>query len=340
MAARGGCGALVALVSFAAVGCGQTTEPVLERIQPIEPPELTQRVDVFLLSHVEGCAVGRTCTSSDPNECFSVGSSSTKTYFEPPSVEFVAPDDPRVASAPSSACFALELGQASQALATGTFSDLRRSVYQLSAGSIDLDVRVHLVAPDQGDFKVFEGGTGIFLQPAALESAGLPLMSPDSDFVFAVTGETNGNDGPLPRINPCAGTNWQEQGALGGTAYTWLSTTCLDVSELRWHLLYQAYFALRDVMGLVSAYPDGYPACIQAASDPLTWFPRPSDCRVDPDAPTCGQARCDETAFAAHVLTRHWPTDPPLIGNHCRNGRTDYDETAPDRGGVCDALGR
>jgi hypothetical protein len=61
---------------------------------------------------------------------------------------------------------------------------------------------------------------------------------------------------------------------------------------------------------------------------------------VDPDASSCGHANCDESAFAAHVLTSHWPNPPGLIGNHCRNGRLDYDETASDTGGVCDALGR
>src|SRR5262249_43012855 len=150
--------------------------------------------------------------------------------------------------------------------------------------------------------------------------------------------------GTLPKIEPCGGTNWQAQGGFGGAAYTWLSRSCVTDAQLRWHLLYQAYFALRDVVGFDDLYADAYPPCGQGDADRQRWFPRPGDCALDPDAPSCGQTNCDETAFAAHVLTTHWPTERPtepgIIGNHCRNGRTDFDETAPDVGGVCDRLGR
>jgi hypothetical protein len=326
------------LMSLGALGCGSTSGPVLERIEPIKPPAFTYRVDVFLVTSTEACAIGRTCTSADTSNCFWVDSASGRTYFEPASVEFVPPDDPRLGAAARSACFELDLDQSGQDTATRSFGDLRTNVYQLSGGAIDLALRLHPVAPAPGVFKLFEGGTGIFLQPSSLEPLGLPLMSPDSDFAFAVTGETNAATGALPRINPCAGTNWQTQGGLGGTQYTWLSASCLTLAELRWHFLYQSYFALRDVVGFEDLYAGAYPSCGQGAADTKSWFPRPSDCAADPDAPSCGQVNCDEAAFAAHVLTVHWPND--LVGNHCRNGRTDYDETAPDTGGVCDELGR
>ena len=332
--------AWLSAASLVALGCGSTSGPVLESIEPAQPPEFTHRLDVFLVTSVKSCALGRACASSDPNNCFYVGTSSNRTYFEPSSVEFVAPDDPRIDRAPRSACFELDLDQSASDAAKRSFEELRTSVYQLSGGAIDLELRLHAVAPAQGDFKVFEGGTGIFLQPGTLEADGLPLMSPDSDFTFGVTGESNGSTGALPKINPCAGTNWQAQGGLGGAAYTWTSHSCLSLSDLRWHFLYQAYFAMRDVVGLENPYPNGYPGCGQGAADPKRWFPRPSECAVDPDAPSCGTANCEGEGFAAHVLTSHWPGPPGLIGNHCRNGRADYDETGADSGGVCDELGR
>jgi hypothetical protein len=330
-----------ALLSFAALGCGSTSAPVLERIVPMKPPEFTHRVDVFLVTNAAACVIGEPCTSADASRCFSVGTTSDKTSFDPPSVEFVPPGDARLNGAAHSACFELDLAASDRDAAAGSFSDLRDNVYQLSAGAIDLDVRVHELTADPGGFKLFEGGTGIFLQPDALESSGLPLMSPDSDFVFALTGETNDVTGSLPTIKPCAGTNWLTQGGLGGAAYTWVSTSCLTLSELRWHFLYQAYFAMRDVTGDEDLYTmSGYPSCGQGVADSKRWFPRPSDCAVDPDATSCGHASCDDAAFAGHVLSAHWPDEPGLVGNHCLNGRTDYDETAPDAGGVCDALGR
>jgi hypothetical protein len=325
---------------FAGLGCGSTSGPVLERIEPRKPPEFTERLELFVVTSVSACAVGRACMSADPSACFSVSSAGDATYFDPGSVEFVPPDDPRVQSAPRSACFELDLAPSDRTAAEQKFDDLRDNVYELSGGAINLDLRVHEVAPDPGQFKVFEGGTGIFLQPQTLETLGLPLLSPDSDFVFAVTGENNDATGALPKVNPCAGTNWLAQGSLGGSAYTWASTSCLVAPQLRWHFLYQAFFGVRDVMYLADPYSGTYPSCGQGDPDPQRWFPRPSECASDPDSPSCGQANCDETAFAAHVLTAHWPAPPGLIGNHCRNGRTDYDETASDRGGVCDALGR
>ena len=335
--------AVLAASGVGVLGCGSTTAPVLERLEPPAPlatPAATQRVDVFVVTSIHGCAIGRECGSADASGCFAVGPSNSGVSFEPASVDFVAQNDTRLMTAARSACFELALDPAGQELATRTFTDLRTSVHDLSGGAVELDVRIHELTPERGVFKIFEGGTGIFLQPAALEPAGLPLLSPDSDFVFAVTGETSPDTGALPRINPCGGTNWQAQGGLGGAAYTWLSQSCLSLSQLRWHFLYQAFFAMRDVVGFDDLYGGAYPGCGQGAAEPERWFPRPSDCTSDPDAPSCGLASCEEASFARHVLTSHWPSDPGLIGNHCRNGRVDYDETAPDTGGVCDELGR
>jgi hypothetical protein len=329
-----------AAAGLGVLGCGSTSGPVLERIEPAKPPLFTHRADVFVVTSVSACAIGRACTSADTNACFSVGTASDKTYFDPASVEFVPPGDPRIDTAPRSACFELDLGASDAASVTSAFAELRDDIYQLSDSTIDLDLRLHQVAPNPGQFKVFEGGTGIFLQPDSLTTLGLPLMSPDSDFTFAVTGESNAMTGALPRINPCAGTNWLAQGGLGGAAYTWVSQSCLTTDELRWHWLFQAYFALRDVTGSQDLYTNGYPACGQGDADVKNWFPRPSDCAVDPDAQSCGQANCSDATFAPHVLTTHWPDPPGLVGNHCRNGRMDFDETAVDAGGVCDQLGR
>jgi hypothetical protein len=328
------------VLGFGLLACGSTSGPVLERVQPIEPPEFTHRVDVFLTAGVSSCAVGRACASTDPSDCFYVGSAANRTMFEPASVEFVRAGDARLAGAERSACFELDLDEPTRDLVARSFGDLRDEIYRASRGAIDLDLRFHLVTPPLGVFKLFEGGSGLFLQPDTLAAVGLPLMSPDSDFVFGVTGETNAESGALPKISPCAGTNWQAQGGLGGAAYTWLSASCAELSELRFHFMYQAYFAMRDVVGLVDPYGGVYPGCGRGAAAPELWFPRPTDCNVDPDAPACGEPSCDEATFTAHVLTSHWPSAPGLAGNHCRNGRMDFGETAPDTGGICDALGR
>lgn len=328
----------LAALSLGVSACGNTSEPVLERIVPRAPPAFTHQVDVFLVSTVTGCAIGNACTDADSERCFFVGSESGPSYFEPQSLEFTTAGDPRVAAAAQSACFQLDLDSEGQRSAVQSFRDLRSAIFQVSKGNVDLDVRVHVLALGDGDFKSWSGG-GIFLQPTSLSAVGPPAMNRESDFVFAVTGEGS-SVGSLPKLTPCAGTNWELRGGLGGAAYTWLSTSCLGTDTLQWHLLYQAAFAMRDVVGLATPEADAYPACGQSADDPQQWFPRPSDCSSDPDAPSCGHAACSPDEFAAHIFEAHWPTGEGLIGNHCRNGQKDYDEVAPDAGGVCDALAR
>jgi hypothetical protein len=330
--------AYVAALAWGTWACGNVSEPVLERIAARVPPAYTHRVEVFLVTTVAGCAIGSPCAEADPERCFYVRSESGTRYFEPEGLELAPVGDARVESAPQSACFQLDLSSEEQADAVERFRELRAGVFQLSEGNVDLDVRVHAVAPETGDFKSWGSG-GVFLQPASLSGVGLPLMNRDSDFTFAVTGEGS-SSGALPKIDACGGTNWQMRGGLGGAAYTWLSTSCLSPSTMQWHLLYQAAFAMRDVVGLATPEVDGYPACGQGVADPRQWFPRPSDCASDPDAASCGDASCDADAFAAHIFVAHWPAGAGLIGNHCRNGQTDYDESASDMGGVCDALGR
>jgi hypothetical protein len=319
-------------------GCGNTSEPVIERVAPREPPKFTHRVDVFLVTSVESCAIGTPCAEADAERCFFVGSGSERVYFDPAGLDFAPVGDPRVASAQQSACFQLDLDEGDQENAERTFRELRSAIFRLSDGNVDLDVRLHLVAPDRSDFKSWDGG-GIFLQPTALGGSGLSLLSRDSDFTFAVTGEAS-SLGPIPKISPCGGSNSQFMGGLGGASYTWLSASCLRASTVQWHFLSQAFFAMRDVVGLDTPNANAYPGCGQAAPDPKLWFPRPTDCSVDPDASTCGNPSCDPEAFPTHIFEAHWPTAAALIGNHCRNGRQDYDETAADEGGVCDALGR
>lgn len=329
--------AWIVVLSLGAWACGNTSEPVIERVAPRVPPAFTHRVDVFLVTGVGACAIGSPCVAADPTRCFYVRSEAETSYFEPGSFEFAPASDPRVESATQAACFQLDLDVEGQELAAQSFRDLRNAVFQLSQGNVNLDVRLHVVTPSGGDFMSW-GSDGIFLQPTSLSGVGLPLMNRDSDFTFAVTGESSSLSS-LPKIDPCGGTNWQLRGGLGGAAYTWLSTSCLAPDTIQWHLLYQAAFAMRDVIGLATPEVDGYPGCGQSVDDPKQWFPRPSDCSSDPDAPSCGDVRCDGEAFAAHIFEAHWPTGAGLIGNHCRNGRKDYDEVAADTGGVCDELG-
>jgi len=326
--------------NLALVGCGSSSGPLFEHIEPAATAEFTQRVDAFLVTDVSSCAIGRACSSQDPARCFYARKAgAADLLFEPAGLDFVPPDDPRLASAEQSACFRLLLGASERAAARQAFADLRARVSVASEGKVELDLRVHELGPITAGFKRWEQGTGLFLQPASLEVQGLSLTRAETDYSFAVTGESTPDLGYLPKIDVCGGTNWQAQGGFAGTAYTWLSSGCATGSLLLWHFMTQSYFALRDVTGFDDLYANSYPDCGDGASTTRSWFPMPSDCSRDPDATSCGSSNCSDDAFAAHVFAAHWPDEPGLTGNHCRNQRTDFDETSPDAGGVCDRLG-
>lgn len=318
--------------------CGSSSGPVLEQIKKATPPGSNLRVDVFMVRDVQSCAVGDVCRSADLNQCFTLSDAAgPRLAFRPDGLLFVPPESPLVAQAEQSGCFRLTIDDAMRAKIEAAFAELRQQVFDLSAGEINLGIRLHDIGPIDAGFKRWD--TGIFLQPAALQEIGLPLVGKDTDFVFSVTGGAEASSGLVPRVDECAGSNWLALGGFGGTAYTWADWECATPSQLLWHFLWQSFFAVRDVIRLQDVYRGDYPGCGNTTVDPSRWFPAPNECRFDPDAPTCGDVNCT-SLFVAHVLSMHWPKGSGFVGNHCRNEVMDYDEDAVDSGGTCDLIGR
>jgi hypothetical protein len=336
-------GLLSALALLAA--CGSSSGPVLEKVK--EPPGSTLRVDVLIPHEVRSCAIGEVCRFADQSECFTLSDASgPRLSFRPDAVWFVPPDSPDIAQAPQSGCFRLVIDTDTRAAVESAFNQLRQQAFQMSDGEVLLDLRLHDFASIDAGFKYYD--TGIFLQPAALEQVGFPVISRETDYVFSITGLPDLSSGFAPEIDACAGTNWQAQGAFGGTGYTWVSARCTTSSQLLWHFLAQTYFELRDVVHFQDVYRGNYPSCGRAAADPRDWFPRVMfDCPVDPDSPTCGSsATCGTSqgigSFVRHILAEHWPKSVEFVGNHCGNGIEDgnFGEVGVDTGGDCDLIGR
>ena len=207
-------GALVVL------GCGNTTGRILETIDAGSPPSATLRVDSFLLRTVSSCAVGTACASTDPTQCFSIGDSSgPRVSFAISGLRFVPPSDPSAVTSGNNqvSCFRVTLDDATFAAASNLFNGLRAQVFQSSGGDIDLDVRFHDVAAIDAGFALFT--TGIFLQPPALNTVGLPLVNRETDFTFAITGVGDAATGLAPEMDQCEGTNWPSKGVLGASTY-------------------------------------------------------------------------------------------------------------------------
>jgi hypothetical protein len=98
--------------------------------------------------------------------------------------------------------------------------------------------------------------------------------------------------------------------------------------------LHQTHYAVNHLSGFTDLYRGDYPACGLGDPDTGLWFPDTHECDRDPDFERCGSADCGGNDLVnSHVLQHHWPADRVLIGNHCRDGVRDYDETDVDRGG-------
>ena len=322
------------------VGCGGPAAKILERVDGGAPPSSSPRVDIFLLRSVSTCAVGKACTAQDASQCFYVADASgPRTSFATDGLRFVRPGDPATQTSDRVECFKMVLDDATANAARDLLAGLRSSVREASGGAIELDLRFHEVASIEAGFIRFY--TSLFLPPAALETVGLPSLSRDTDFVYAVSGFRDPETTLQPKVEYCAGTNWLSQGVLGASPYTWMTMPerCRRPELMMGTFLIQAYFAMRDLARVTT--PRDYPACGRGDPDPRQWFPGPEDCTTDPDAPACGLTNCpDEGEFFAHIVSAHWPRTAPYNGNYCADGRMDYDETGIDSGGVCDLIGR
>src|SRR4029079_18385778 len=204
------------VVARVAAGCGGTSGKVLERVDPTMPPGTNLRMDVLMVRSLSTCAIGNPCRLADTSPCYTVaGAARQGMSFDPASVELVAPADARVSTAAQSQSFRLALDDTEVAAANALISGLRTQIFQATGGDINLDVRTHDLAPVEAAFVNFSSGA--FLEPPALEAAGLADVNRDTDFVFAITGYRDPDSGILFQKSPCAGTNWLDRGPFGGS---------------------------------------------------------------------------------------------------------------------------
>jgi hypothetical protein len=331
----------ILLAGAVTAGCGGSSAKVLERIDNPTPPGSNLRMDVLVVRALSTCATGNPCTSADPSRCWYVADDAGgRMSFDPATVSLLAPGDPQIAAAAQSKCFRVTIDDAQAATVSDLVNGLRTRVFQLTGGDINLEVRMHDIPAVDAAFTTYSAGP--FLPPAALEAAGLGYVNRDTDFAFAITGARDPDAGLTPKMDPCAGTNWIEQGPFGGSTFTWLALTdaCARAGIVMRAWLVQFYFGMRDVTGWGSTATT-LAACGRGGTDPTRWFPWVEDCTSDPDVTSCGAAACpDYDAFDAHILSTHWTRGRAFNGNYCADGRMDYDETGVDTGGRCDRLGR
>jgi hypothetical protein len=340
----------VTLAAFAAA-CGQTSGSVLERIPEqgqedsgVSTPPSNLEVDVYFVRNIASCVVGEPCRD-DPDmhgddECFELEfENGSRVGFSANSLEFVTPEDERC-RAGQAQVFEIQMSDQEQDDAKQAFRELEASVFELSDKQVVLDLEFIEVPSISAGFVSIDNEWGFYLPMSGLPQTALPL-SRETDFTFAVTGFRDYERGLEPRVERCAGTMRELEDGFAGAGYTWVTTECAWYDTIVRHWLFQVGVALRDANRFNDVYDGYYPHCGEAAADPKEWFPSPDACSLDPDAPSCGDNRCEgsDDEFFGHVLRAHWP-GRSFVGNRCNNGRRDFDETEPDEGGTCEGLGR
>ena len=340
-----------ALLAFVALACGESSGSVLERVPQNDlgpdstdgPPETHLRMDVFFILDVESCAVGEPCDRNDDpdsrgDECFRFeDQSGMEIGFRGDTVEFFAPDDPRVTA--DAFCFHLGMDDEDMGSLSDNLDELRNRIYSLSDEEIVLELVPHTITTMTAAYADYENEWGIFLEASALAGYASGL-SRETDFVMGVSGRRDLATGLAPVLEHCAGTIRDLEFGLAGAPYSWLTTECDRQDTLLRHWMFQIGVALRGANRFNDRYDRDYPPCGESDEEPADWWPNPDECSVDPDAPTCGENRCEGTDddYVGHVLTDHWPRGRDFVGNHCRNGQLDFNETDVDVGGACALL--
>jgi hypothetical protein len=336
--------------------CGETSGAVLERIpehQEVDagnssrPPGTPLRADVFVVRNAASVAIGDPCPrNNDPDlrddDCFEFEfDDGNRIGFRTDTLEFVAPDDDRIQQAEQWVPFDLVVADEDYEAIRRNFEELSTILYQRSNNEIFLDVKIHSIDTAKTGFVRFQNERGIFLPASALEPSA-HLVNRDTDFVMAVTGARDPEQRLTPKVQHCAGTVNDLEDGFAGAGYTWLTTECDYENSLIRHWLLQVTVALPQANDFNDAYMGYYPTCGNFDEDPLDWWPSPDECSVDPDAPRCGDNRCEgsDPDYIEHLLTAHWPRRSNFVGNHCDNGEQDFDETDVDVGGACAVFGR
>jgi hypothetical protein len=299
-----------------------------------------QRVELFLLRDIAVCAVGNPCTAETCLALSDDAGTAQISFADDDLFRGLPPADPAVAAAPLSQCLRLTLDDAAAAAAQDAALAWISDVMLFTRGAIELEIVVHEIP--FAEMTMSHWGPGLWVAPWDLEPLVEGEVTPASSFVVVTHGVRDAATGLHHDLGGCGGTYGADLG-FGGTGYSWVPATsnafwfeCAtsDVYMHEWQ--HQLHWALNELSGFDDLYDGVYPACGLGDPDPTKWFPDTHECNVDPDFPACGETDCGAgSTVNRHMLRVHWTAGRRLVGNHCRDGVRDFEETGVDAGGDC-----
>ncbi len=311
---------------------------------------------VILLTDISFYLVGDSCSGGD---CCGV----YEPNYETPIITFannenykmLKPSDPSVNDYSQKMLIRLELDPTEVQEIKSQINNFVSKVAEDSGGAIILNVS-YVELPYQ-EITMSRWGCKFWIDPNNLKPLLSDQITKDTDFVLVFSDIHDSSQNAciemLPLCGGMRGADWD----FFGVSYNYIPKTnscvwynCAEIKTIYHEWLHQLDFALEKITGVPDIYQDNFPKslCGNADPDSYKWFPSPDSAAKDPDFSACvnyydnWSGYCDsikpidcDYQWDAHLLSKHYNPSISLIGNHCRNGKQDFNETGVDCGGHC-----
>ncbi|MCK4473945.1 hypothetical protein KAU40_01640 [Candidatus Parcubacteria bacterium] len=323
--------------------CGETYETCSQDCEIHE-------IIIFLFKDLRTCIVGDKCVDT----CITVAKGDGTVYMEfedNNNFKSLKPSNPEIDTYEQKICL-------NPILTDSEMNDLKSEVNQFitevdqwTSGSIILLPKFIEIS---GEITMSKWGQGFYTAPWDSNPLIRSFVTKDTDFIIVSQDMYDEILNIVIPIPACGGTLGSDVG-VGGAGYNWIPKThpgvwfeCANKGNYMHEWLNLMDWVLLNVSSVSDIYESGYPPCGEGNTNTYLWFPGASyDSIKDPNFEACGQDWSDycnsvqpedcNLIWHKHILETHYDPSTILIGNHCRNGKQDFDETGVDEGGKCAA---
>ncbi len=297
------------------------------------PPPSANILRSFVLDSADVCFVGDVCTG---DKCCTIAS----TQFEDnANLKAVFPRDKFMYADKQQLCGRATLSDLDRNRVSNELATFTNFVSNNTANRLNLSALETRLA---GEFTMSRvpGTCEWWFSPADLRDRLVNMVDAGTDHIFVIGSRTFAF-GDVP-ISSMVRTAPSGQG-IRGAGYSYILKDAEDLGANKpfsqvflsaWGDQFASALKLgiTDPLGTqVYTAQDSYPAC---TSKTIAYFPSLDACVSDPDVASCGSSSCSDLgAYHSHVLQTHYNPAWRVVGNHCRDGKKDMDETGVDCGG-------
>lgn len=240
----------------------------------------------------------------------------------------------------------VKLGYTAQGIATikSEFAAAAAEMKSLTSNNFDMNINYLELSNKAISLGNPGGNCSLVFGPNKTEALISPYIDTTTDFVFGTSfdGIDKISGQPVPVNFSCM--SWMHDESVEGAIFSYCPIINSVIGKI--YIKHELTHAIDNsflASGVEDIYSNNqYPSCGNGDPNPIKWFPSADHCACDPDYVDC-KVPCDASCnngnnnYVNHILTIHF--NPILkqkfIGNYCRDGFKDWDETCADTGGSC-----